>query len=145
MAPGDGGLFDPSGDGKDHPGEVINTYDNDASTTWSTRRYPHGLDTKPGVGIWVKAPTTTSSRGVGILDRKPGFDVEIYASNDQGATTSPSLNSWGSPVATRTNVSARQRLALPKGAARNAAYYLVWITKLPSGNRAVLQEIQLLQ
>ena len=79
-------MFDPSGDTQDHPGDVINTYDNDASTAWSTRPYPNGLG-KAGVGIWVKAPSSaTSYKGIGILDRKPGFNVEIYYSNNSSAT-----------------------------------------------------------
>jgi hypothetical protein len=144
-SPGRGGLFDPSGDTGDHQGDVINTYDNDAGTTWKSGDYPGGKLNKQGVGIWVKADSGAPSKGIGIFTRTPGFNVEIYATNDQGATTSPSLNAWGAPVAHRDSVSARQRVSLPT-VARKDTYYLVWITKLPAGaKRVILQELQLLQ
>jgi hypothetical protein len=139
IAPDDAGLFDPNGDSNDHPGDVINTRDNNTSTTWRTGQNPHA-----GMGIWLKASQVTPYRGIGILDRTPGFNVEIYYSTDQAATTSPSLNSW-TLAAKQTNVSSRKRLSLVKGPARTAGYYLVWFTKLPAGKRIVLQELQLLQ
>ncbi|MEA2375455.1 MAG: eukaryotic-like serine/threonine-protein kinase [Thermoleophilaceae bacterium] len=142
VAPEDGQLFDPSGDQQDHPGDVINTYDNDSSTAWSTQAYNNGLG-KDGVGIWVKAPSDSSFKGVGILDRTAGFDVEVRYAN--GSSPPEQLSGW-TLAAKKTGASSRQQVGLPKGDARKADYYLVWITKLPAGKkRVVLSEIQLLQ
>ena len=141
VAPEDGQLFDPSGDGKDHPGDVINTYDNDSSTAWSTRAYNNGLG-KDGVGIWVKAPSGSSLKGIGILDRTAGFDVEIRWAN---GSPPQQLNGW-TLARKQSGASSRQQISLPKGDARKADYYLVWITKLAAGQKRVtLSEIQLLQ
>lgn len=143
VEPGDGGLYDPFGDGSDNGGDVINTYDNHTDTAWRSGPYNNGLQ-KRGVGIWVNVSSTTSYKGVGLFTGKPGFDVEIYYSNDSSSTTSPSLNGW-TLGGKQSNVSGRQQITLAKGA-RKAAYYLVWITKLAAGQKRItLSEIQLLQ
>jgi hypothetical protein len=140
VAPDDAQLFDPSGDGKDHPSDVINTIDNNTATTWSTRDYPNGLG-KDGVGIWVKAPSGSDYAGVGLFSRRPGYNVEIRYTT---ASSPPQQPSAWTVAAKQSSASGRQRISF-KGAARKATYYLVWITKLPNGGVASLSEIQLLQ
>jgi hypothetical protein len=142
VAPEDGQLFDPNGDGRDNPADVVNTYDNHSDTAWRSGQYPNGFG-KPGVGIWVKAPSSSTTRGIGILTRTAGFDASVYYSN---ASAPPAqLNDGWTLAAERDGVATRRRVAL-KGAARNAKYDLLWITKLPKGKqRVALSEIQLLQ
>lgn len=145
VSPSDGNLFDPEGNGKDdHPDDVINTYDSEASTAWRTKIYQTGDRTldKTGVGVEVRAGTP-GFKALGILTRTPGFKATVYYSMDD--TPPAALAGW-KQATDSTRISKRQRVGLKKGEARKATWYLVWITLLPSHKKfAAISEIQLLQ
>jgi hypothetical protein len=145
VSPIDGELFDPSASNDDHPDQVINTYDSDADTAWSTKTYTTGDGTldKPGVGVRVEVGTR-GYKALGIVTRTPGFRAQIYYTDSESPPST--LGDW-KPASTRRSIGPKQRIAL-QGDARKGKWYLVWITSVPKGkakSRAKISEIQLLQ
>jgi serine/threonine-protein kinase len=134
-------AFDPEGDDSEHNSEAPRAIDNDPATVWSTENYSQGggLGNKSGVGLIVTARQPVAASRLDLWTRTPGFDVSIYASAKSGTT----LAEWGRPVATAKVE--HQRVRIPLDTARNQSrYYLIWITKLPSGNKANIAEVNLL-
>jgi serine/threonine protein kinase len=142
VAIGSASDFDPEGDDKEeHSEEAPRAIDNDLATVWSTENYSQGggLGSKSGVGLYIAARQPVAASRLDLWTRTPGFEVAIYAASKPGAA----LADWGPRVAT-AKVD-RQRVRIPLDSMRNQArYYLIWITKLPSGNKANIAEVNLL-
>jgi serine/threonine-protein kinase len=134
--------FDPGGDGEEHSFEVRQAIDNDPATVWSTENYSQGGGfgkQKSGVGLYVTARAPVAATRLDIQTRTPGYDVTIYASNRPGAK----ISDWGRAIA-RAPVGER-RVRIPLDTAGNKfRHYLIWITKLPDGNKADIAEVRVL-
>jgi serine/threonine-protein kinase len=134
--------FDPEGSNKtEHRDEVPRAIDNDPATVWSTENYSlgGGLGNKSGVGLYVTTRAPVAASRLDLWTRTPGFDVSIYAASKPGQT----IADWGRPVATVRADHQRVRIPL-HNVGGDARHYLIWITKLPSGNKANIAEVNLL-
>jgi tRNA A-37 threonylcarbamoyl transferase component Bud32 len=131
----DAQAFDPPpGDGEEHNDEIGLAIDANLDTTWTTETYsgsPIIQDAvgKPGVGLIVDAGKPVTGRTLTIRSDTGGWSLEVY-----GAATGPptTLQGWGSPIGHADNVSTDQAVELT--ATSPFRYYLLWITKLASGD-----------
>jgi hypothetical protein len=133
--------FDPGGDNDEHGYEVGNAIDNDPATTWSTENYSQGggFGGKSGVGLYVTAATPVAATQLDLRTRTPGYDVTVYAAEAPGQK----ISDWGRAVARVKEVGTREQIPLDTGG-RPFKYYLIWITKLPDGNKADIAQVHLL-
>ena len=109
---------DPFGDDQsEHPEDVANATDGDATTYWTTQEY--GSFDKPGVGIVLDAGREVEPETFTIRTDTPGFTAHIRAGDDEGGPfhrISPGLE-----------VTDRIRFDLTDSEGR---YFVVWITSL---------------
>jgi serine/threonine protein kinase len=133
--------FDPGGDQKEHSDEVAKAIDGDPSTTWSTENYSQGggFGKKSGVGLYLTAKQPVAATRLDLWTRTPGYDITIYAADRPGAK----IQDWGPAIARARVDRSRVRIPLNTGG-KPHPYYLVWITKLPDGNKADIAEAHLL-
>ena len=68
-----------SGPKTQHPGQVGLAIDNDRNTAWTTQTYYYGLQSKPGVGLYVDAIPGVAARSMVIDTTTPGYAVQIFA------------------------------------------------------------------
>jgi serine/threonine protein kinase len=132
-----------SGPKSQHPGEVGLAIDNNRNTAWTTETYFNGLQSKPGVGLYVSASPGIAARSMVIDTVTPGFEVQIY-----GRSTPPNPNTFDvGPtgwvrVGGAVSVHATQTIRLHT-AGVSYRYYLVWITNLGPNPYAALNEVAL--
>jgi serine/threonine protein kinase len=132
-----------SGPKSQHPGEVGLAIDNNRNTAWTTETYFNGLQSKPGVGLYVSASPGIAARSMVIDTVTPGFEVQIY-----GRRTPPNPNTFDvGPtgwvrVGGAVSVHATQTIRLHT-AGVSYRYYLVWITNLGPNPYAALNEVAL--
>ena len=133
--------FDPAGDRKEHGYEVQNAIDEDTKSRWSTENYSQGggLGNKPGVGLYVTAAQPVAATRLDLLTRTPGYDVEVYGASEPGET----IEDWGRAIGSAQDVGAEERIPLDTGG-QQFEHYLLWITKLPPGQRADVAQVHLL-
>jgi eukaryotic-like serine/threonine-protein kinase len=133
--------FDPGGDGREHPDEVSRAIDDDPDTKWSTENYTQGggFGSKSGVGLYVTAATPVAATQLDLWTNTPGYDVTIYGANQPGT----SIGEWGRAIGRVKDVGSKEEIKLnTAGQARK--HYLIWITKLPQGNKAEVAQVRLL-
>ena len=132
--------YDPeSDDNEESPEATQFAIDGNPTTNWDTERYEDGLEgvAKSGVGLYVDAGSAIAARRLDLVTATPGFTAEVYAAEDVPKT----LAGW-TQVAGPRKVSETQRIPLRTGR-RTFRNYLVWVTVLPSGNKAEIQELSL--
>jgi len=130
-----------NGDKTQNPQLAAYAIDNDLTTAWQTEQYYDYALQKPGVGLYVDASPGTIAREIVIYTVTPGFSVQIYAQN-----AVPNRDAFGSAwvkLASVAYVHNPEKIPLDTGNTRYR-YFLVWITKLPSGQDSVsLNEVAL--
>ena len=130
--------YDPEGDGSESPDSPQNVVDRNPSTQWDTERYENGLEGvgKAGVGLFVDAGPAVPARALKVTTSTPGFTASVYGSDE----VPDDIEGW-----TRLSAPARVGEEQTIRFDRTGRYrrYLVWITKLPEGNKAALQEVNL--
>jgi hypothetical protein len=138
-SPVSAGSYDPNHVGGINPNSLSKVFDDDASTVWKSGTYASGVGS--GVGFYVDDGAPGSIKGLGLLTKTPGFDVQVYAYD--GDTPPQALSNW-TQVGAQQTVAQRQKVAVDlKG--QQYQLYLVWFTKLPSkGQRFEIPEVQLL-
>jgi eukaryotic-like serine/threonine-protein kinase len=131
--------YDPEGDGEESEDATQNAIDGSVTTNWDTETYQGGFEgsNKNGVGLYLDAANPVSARELDLVTSTPGYNVKIYASN----TVPGKLAGW-TAVSGNTKVRENQRIQLDT-AGQKFRYYLVWITTLPDGNKAKIQELGL--
>lgn len=132
--------FDPFGnDGAEHPGEVGLAHDGDPETAWRTDNYhtPAFGNLKPGVGIHVSVEDQQELRRLVVTTRGESWNAEVYVAPEP----SSSLEGWGTPIATGTELGERARFDLG-GVAGGSV--LLWITHLPASGQLEIVEIDVL-
>jgi serine/threonine-protein kinase len=136
------GFDPPPGDGKEHDYETAKAIDNDPLTKWNTENYTQGggLVNKPGVGLYVSAKEPVAAKRIDIWTTNPGWDCQIYGANQPGKT----IEAWGRPIGRRGSVPKRVQISIDTGT-RPYRYYLIWITKLPSANKADIAQVHLVK
>jgi tRNA A-37 threonylcarbamoyl transferase component Bud32 len=130
--------YDPEGDGQESPGSPQNVLDGNPSTQWNTERYQNGLDGvgKSGVGIFVDPGRPVRGRALKVTTSTPGFSAAVYASDAMPTD----IKGW-TRISRDVRVAESQTIRFDHpGPYRR---YLLWITKLPSDNKAAIQELSL--
>jgi hypothetical protein len=132
-------AFDPNKTGAMRASSLSKVLDGDGSTIWKSGAFANGIGS--GAGFYVDDGASGKIRGLGLLAKTPGFDIQVYAYN--GDNPPPSLSGW-TLLGSQTNVSQRQQVKLDlKG--QEYQLYLVWFTKLPAkGQRFEIPEVQIL-
>jgi eukaryotic-like serine/threonine-protein kinase len=141
LAHGAASDYDPQGDNRESPEAARNAIDGNRGTNWNTETYQGGFEgsSKSGVGLYVDAGRPIPARGLTLATSTPRFKAAVYGSE----TVPANLRGWTrlSPTATvnqdhtfrwRTN-------------GRLYRYYLLWLTELPEGGKAAVQELSLLK
>jgi serine/threonine-protein kinase len=132
-----------SGPKSQHPGEVGLAIDNNRNTAWTTETYFNGLQSKPGVGLYVSASPGVAARSMVIDTATPGFEVQIY-----GRSSPPNPNTFDVGPAGwvrlggAVSVHSTQTIRLHTAGAKYR-YYLVWITNLGPHPYDALNEVAL--
>jgi hypothetical protein len=133
--------YDPEGDNTESPDAAHNAIDGNRSTDWSTETYQGGFEgsNKSGVGLYVDAGRMVAARGLTLVTATPGFKAAVYGSE----TVPARLAGWTrvSPVET---VEQDHTFRL-RTRGRLFRYYLLWISGLPEGGEAKVQELSLLR
>jgi serine/threonine-protein kinase len=137
---GDGGVtlrgvtaYDPDGTGP--PGEnnaaAPKATDGNQATFWSTEIYrsPAFGNLKPGVGLVLDAGRSVKLRSVTVTTDTPGYTAKILAGDSESGPFADDSSSETIGVSTT--------FALNGATAR---YYVVWITELPPGDVAHVNE-----
>jgi eukaryotic-like serine/threonine-protein kinase len=141
LAGGAASDYDPEGDNKESPEAARNAIDGNRSTNWDTETYQSGFEgsNKSGVGLYVDAGRLIEGRGLTLATATPGFKAAVYASE----TVPANLRGWTrvSPVQT-VNEDHTFRL---RTRGRVYRYYLLWLSELPDGGKAEVQELSLLR
>jgi eukaryotic-like serine/threonine-protein kinase len=130
--------YDPFGGDREHPADTPKAIDHNVVSAWSTERYDSGLQ-KAGVGLYVDTGTPVAARRVDIISRQAGYTVQILAADGEFAP--PKIESW-TPVAPATKVGGSTNIPVDTNG-KTYRFYLVWITKLPSGGQAAINELTL--
>jgi hypothetical protein len=133
------GPFDPNNQGGVNANSLSKVFDDDAGTVWKSGTYANGVGN--GVGFYVDDGTPGTIKGLGLLTRTPGFDVQVYGYNSD--TPPAALSDW-TQLGSKTNAGQRNNIKLNLAGAQYQLY-LVWLTKLPAkGQRFEIPEVQLL-
>jgi serine/threonine protein kinase len=120
--------FDPHADDRsEHPGEVPLAIDGDPSTAWSTSTYRNALPLiKEGVGLIFDLGEPLEVTQVDVLLGGAGYNFELRASNDIGATQDDF--ELIEEVAGSSDAGTTFELE-----GTEARYWLVWLTGFPGG------------
>jgi hypothetical protein len=132
------GSYDPrsaGGDGSEHDTglhSVTDATDGNVATYWSTDHYNSanfgGL--KPGVGLVLDAGSAVALKSITVTTDTPGFTAKIQAGDSASGP-------FDGDSSTRA-VNGTTTFALNGTVAR---YYLVWLTSLPPGDVAHVNEV----
>ncbi len=122
----------PPGDGQEHNPEAGNAIDGKAGTYWQTQQYSSSNfgNLKDGVGLVLDSGKSQKLTQLTLTSDTAGFTAIIKSSQ---SSTGPFA-----PVSGAEMVGSRTTFSLHGAAAR---YYLVWITSLPSGGVAHVNEV----
>ena len=133
------GSYDPQsdgGDGSEHDTglhSVTEATDGDAATYWSTDHYNSanfgGL--KPGVGLVLDAGSAAALKSLTVTTDTPGFTAKIQ-------TGSSASGPFADDSGTKT-VSGTTTFTLH---GTNARYYVLWLTGLPPGDVAHVNDVK---
>ena len=133
--------YDPEGDNSESPEAARNAIDGIRGTNWNTETYQGGFEgsDKSGVGLYVDAGERISGRALTLATSTPGFRAAVYGSE----TVPPEIRHW-TRLTRVQNVNEDHTFRIrPRG--RKYRYYLLWLTRLPEGGRAAVQELSLLR
>jgi hypothetical protein len=124
-------AYDPEGDGHENDELAAQATDGDSATGWRTERYRSFY--KHGVGLVLDAGHTVHASAVVVVTDTPGFEAQIQA----GAAPRGPFR----PVSTRRRMSTTTRFSLSRASAR---YLVVWVTAIPPGEAADVNEVRVL-
>jgi eukaryotic-like serine/threonine-protein kinase len=127
------GDYDPQGTGSEHSSSAPLATDGDPGTAWYTEHYASAAfgGLKDGLGLVVNAGRAVKLGKLTVSTSTPGFTAKILAGN------SPS-SGFQADSASRT-VSGTTTFTL---SGKSAQYYVVWITQLPPGGSAKIEEVK---
>jgi hypothetical protein len=131
--------FDPEGDGEESSGQVQFAIDGVPTTEWDTESYEGGFEAsnKRGVGLTIDAGNRVAARQLDLVTSTPGFTAAVYASDSV-----PSRIERWTKVSPNTRV--RENQSIPLDTARQEfRNYLLWVSELPDGGKAVVKELSL--
>ena len=133
--------YDPEGDNRESPDATRNAIDGNGGTNWGTETYQGGFEgsNKSGVGLYVDAGRPIEARGLTLATATPRFRAAVYASE----TVPANLRGWTSVSPVETVKQDHTFRIQTRG--RLYRYYLLWISGLPEGGKAQVQELALLR
>jgi serine/threonine-protein kinase len=121
----------PPGDNEEHDAEAPLATDGDQTTAWRSSEYRSNLSAlKPGVGLVLDARRQVEPKSITITSTTPGFTAEIRAGDSRSGPFDV--------VSDSQTVSERITYELNDAKAR---YFVVWITEIPAGTRAEINEV----
>ena len=132
--------YDPEGDGEESSGQAQFAIDGLPTTEWDTETYEGGFagSNKSGVGIYVDTGNRVAARRLDLVTSTPGFTAAVYASD----SVPGGIKGWTKVSPTIRKVKQDQPFQLDT-ARREFRNYLLWISELPEGGRAVIKELSL--
>jgi serine/threonine protein kinase len=124
-------AYDPNGGGGEHDDEAPNATDKNPTTFWRTEHYsnPDFGGLKDGVGLVLNAPAAVELKTLTVTSDTPGFTAVVKAGSSPETATADS---------DPETVGSKTTFAL-KG--HSGSVYLLWITRLPEGRRAEVNEV----
>ena len=126
------GAYDPEGGDGEHDDEAPEATDRISATSWRSSTYRSSLSSfKEGVGLVLEASREVEPKTITLTTTTPGFTAEIRTG------TSPS-GPFEQVVSDSQTIQARTVFELNEAKAR---YFLVWITEIPAGTHAEINEI----
>jgi hypothetical protein len=125
------GAYDPSGDGQENNSTVGLATDGDLSTMWHTEHYRTWF--KPGVGLVLDAGRPVKPTALTLETDQPGFDAEVQA----GSSPTGPFTTISASATTNDTTVYRLRADSP------VRYIVLWITKIPDGGAADVNEVRL--
>jgi len=133
--------YDPEGDNKESPEAARFAIDGNRGTNWDTEQYEGGFEGshKSGVGLYVDAGKPMEARALALVTSTPGFRAAVYGSE----TVPPNLKGW-TPVSPAAKVKEDHTFKIRTNG-RLFRNYLLWISELPEGGKAKVQELSLLR
>jgi hypothetical protein len=138
-SPVSAGPFDPNQQGGLNANSLSKVFDDDAGTVWKSGTYANGVN--GGVGFYVDDGAPGTIKGLGLLTKTPGFDVQVYGYN--GDTPPQALSDW-TQLGSKANAGQRNNIKLNLSG-QQYQLYLVWFTKVPAKGRSFeIPEVQLL-
>jgi hypothetical protein len=132
--------YDPEGDGEESSGQVQFAIDGLPTTEWDTETYEGGFEAsdKRGVGIYIDTENRVAARQLDLVTSTPGFTAAVYASD----SVPGGIEGWTKVSPTVRRVKENQAIQLDT-AQREFRNYLLWISELPEGGKAVVKELSL--
>ena len=127
------GDYAPSGSSDTHADTASSATDGDASTYWYTQTYatPQFGGLLPGLGLVLDAGKSVKLSTLKVQSTTPGFVAQVRAGDSSTGPFAPDS-------ATKT-VGSTTTFSL---SGKTARYYVVWITRLPSGGSARINEVK---
>jgi eukaryotic-like serine/threonine-protein kinase len=127
------GDYDPQGTGSEHSSSAPLATDGDPTTAWYTEHYASAAfgGLKDGLGLVVNAGRAVKLGKLTVSSSTPGFTAKILAGSSPSSgfqTDSASQTVSGTTTFTLNGKTAR--------------YYVVWITQLPPGGSAKIEEVK---
>jgi hypothetical protein len=127
------GDYDPQGTGSEHSSSAPLATDGDPSSAWYTEHYASAAfgGLKDGLGLVVNAGRAVKLGKLTVTTSTPGFTAKILAGNSPSSgfqTDSASQTVGGTTTFTLNG--------------KSAQYYVVWITQLPPGGSAKIEEVK---
>ncbi len=125
-------AYDPNGGGGgEHDSEAASATDGSSTTFWRTEHYntPDFGGLKDGVGLVLNAPAVVELKTLTVTSDTPGFTAVVKAgSSPETATADSDPETVGSKTTFDLN-------------GRSGSVYVLWITQLPAGGRAEVNEV----
>jgi hypothetical protein len=128
LADGDPPYDAVNWNGGTKPGRAI---DGNTKTAWATRG--------AGNGIVIDTGQAQPYTSLGIVTSTPGYAVTVYWSNDNAGSGDPASNGWKRSGGAGS-VAKYQQIRIKGNQPR---YLLIYVTKLPSGGKASINEVKL--
>jgi tRNA A-37 threonylcarbamoyl transferase component Bud32 len=124
--------YDPQGTGGEHADTAALATDGGPGTYWKTQTYstPEFGNLKSGLGLVLDAGRSVKLASITVTSDTPGFTAQILAGDS--LSTRPAADSNTQTVGSTTTFTLH-------GA--TARYYVLWITRLPPGDAAHVNEV----
>jgi serine/threonine-protein kinase len=124
-------AYDPQGDGTEHDNQAGNATDGNAATYWETDTYASRDfgNLKKGVGLVLRAQGSTTAKTLTVTTDTPGFTAVVK----EGTSAANAQ-----PVSDPKTVEGRTTFDLSGG---SGPVYVLWITQLPPGDVAHVNEV----
>jgi hypothetical protein len=123
------GAYDPEGDRSENGGDAGLATDGIASTAWKSEHYRTTFS-KSGVGLVLDAGKAVKPVSLTVSTETPGYNAQIQVGS---SPTAPFTS-----VSSSKQVTGRTVFALKP---RRARYVVVWITSMPTGGVAAVNEV----